>query len=408
MRIGFDVSQTGSLKAGCGYLAASLIEALARTGGAGGGGEPDEYILYPSFGDFFWERHPKTCSHPQGGAVIRRGPLFYRFSSAKRFWKTPPPDFEARLGRPDIVHANNFFCPAGLEKARLVYTLYDLSFVEEPGWSKEDNRTGCFTGLFRASLLADALFSISRYTTEHFLRVFPHYPAERIVTAHLASRFSEDSPAAPPKTDRPLAPGEFWLSVGTIEPRKNHMRLFEAFARRLRGSGAHRPLVLAGGKGWLMEDVSRKLAELGIADKVLFTGYVSDAELAWLYANCRAFLYPSLFEGFGLPVLEAMSLGAAVIASKTTSIPEVTGQAGLLVDPLDVEDLARAMDRLDADDALRKRLGNEARERAREFSWELAAQKARQAYALALSLPRWAKKGEEGAAARESAGASSK
>lgn len=382
MRIGFDVSQTGSHKAGCGYLAASLIESLARIDAK------NEYVLYSSFGDFYWEKNPKACSHPANGPAMRKGPRFYRFSSAKRFWRTPPKDFEKRLGNPDIVHANNFFCPTGLAKARLVYTLYDLSFMENPDWSKEDNRTGCFQGLFRASLHADMLLSISEFTKQHFLTVFPHYPEERILVAPLASRFGPESPRIAPKTAQTLTTGEYWLCVGTIEPRKNHALLFEAFAAFRRETGSRMPLVLAGGSGWLMEDMAAKIEELGIADAVMLTGYISDAELAWLYANCRAFLYPSLFEGFGLPVLEAMSMGAAVMASKATSIPEITGGAALLVDPHSVGEMASAMRTLWESDATRTRLAGEALSRAAGFSWQKTARATLEAYERCRANPK--------------------
>ncbi len=176
--------------------------------------------------------------------------------------------------------------------------------------------------------------------------------------------------------------------MGTIEPRKNHERLFAAYAQWRRETGGDMPLVLAGGKGWLMDDVARTVASLGIADRLVFTGYVTDAELAWLYASCRAFLYPSLFEGFGLPVLEAMSLGAPVVCSDATSLPEVAGQAALLVDPLDVAGLARAMAAVSADAALRERLRAASLARAGLFSWKKTAAIVRDAYARALAVPR--------------------
>ena len=366
MRIGFDVSQTGAGKAGCGYFAAGLLSALAAVDGQ------NDYVLYPAFGDFFREPQPRACLRPAGGR-FRLGPTFRRFWSQKRFFRQPPADFEARLGAPDLVHANNFFCPTGLKDAKLVYTLYDLSFLENPAWTTEGNRTGCFDGVFRAATRADFLVSISEYSLKHFLRVFPFYPQDRAVVAPLASRFDSASPRERPKALADRDPGSFWLCVGTIEPRKNHERLFAAYAEWRRETGGDMPLVLAGGKGWLMDDVARTVAELGIADHLVFTGYVSDAELAWLYASCHAFLYPSLFEGFGLPVLEAMSLGAAVICSDATSLPEVAGGAAITVDPLDVTALARAMAALSGDSALRGRLCQASLGRASLFSWEKTA-----------------------------------
>ncbi len=381
MKIGFDVSQTGAGKAGCGYFAAGLLDALSRVD------RENAYVLYPAFGDFFWEPRPKACLRPAGGH-FRTGPTFRRFTSQKRFFRQPPPDFEARLGAPDIVHANNFFCPTGLARARLVYTLYDLSFLVEPAWTTEGNRTGCFDGVFRAAVTADWIVSISEYSLKHFLKVFPCYPRERTTVAPLASRFGETSPREKPKAVGDLAPGGFWLCVGTIEPRKNHERLFAAYAAWLRETGGDMPLVLAGGKGWLMDDVARTVRELGIAEKLVFTGYVSDAELAWLYASCHAFLYPSLFEGFGLPVLEAMSLGAAVVCSDATSLPEVAGDAAVLVDPLDVGGLCRAMAEVTDDAALREGLRRRSLDLASFFSWERTASVVAGAYARVTGLPK--------------------
>jgi len=380
MKIGFDVSQTGAGKAGCGYFAAGLLAALAELDAT------SEYVLYPAFGDFFREPRPKACLRP-AGSLFHAGPTFRRFWDQKRFFRRPPGDFEARLGNPDIVHANNFFCPVGLSRARLVYTLYDLSFLVNPAWTTEGNRTGCFDGVFRAAVSADYVVSISGFSLNHFLNVFPKFPKDRTVVAPLASRFGPQSLQEKPLALGEIRPGEFWLCVGTIEPRKNHERLFAAYAAWRRETGGTMPLVLAGGKGWLMDDVARTVAELGIAEHLVFTGYVSDAELAWLYASCHAFLYPSLFEGFGLPVLEAMSLGAAVICSDATSLPEVAGDAAVQVDPLDVAALTAAMAEATDNAALLDSLRQRALDRAALFSWEKTARIVNEAYARVLSLP---------------------
>lgn len=380
MRIGFDVSQTGAGKAGCGYFASGLLSALAALD------RQNDYVLYPAFGDFFWEPRPGNCLRPAGGR-FRTGPTFLHFEAQKRFFRRSSSRFEKRLGRPDIVHANNFYCPAGLRHARLVYTLYDLSFLESPSWTTENNRTGCFDGVFGAATRADSVVAISEYSLNHFLRVFPNYPRERAVVAPLASRFDGAAPRRRPRSLDALEEGGFWLCVGTIEPRKNLGRLLEAYAAWRRETGGKMPLVLAGGKGWLMEHLARQVEALGIADSLVFTGYVSDAELAWLYGACHAFLYPSLFEGFGLPVLEAMSLGAAVVCSNTTSLPEVAGDAALSVDPLDVPGISRAMAAVAGNDDLRGRLRQKATRRAGLFSWERTARIVLDAYAEALSRP---------------------
>jgi glycosyltransferase involved in cell wall biosynthesis len=360
MKIGFDISQTGTRKAGCGYFAEGLIKALESLGSG------HEFVLYPAFGDLFWDPLCATSAWSTDNPAFARRKPPASFEESQDFWRNPGPDFEARIGSPDLVHSNNFFCPRGLRRARLVYTLHDLSFLVDPSWSTEANRVGCLDGVFRAAASADWIVANSAYSGRHFLEVFPHYPAERTAFVHPGSRYSFEDPApARPQRFAALAPQSFWLSVGSLEPRKNQRRLVEAYAR----SGSNLPLVLAGGKGWLMDDFAKEPPA-----GVVFAGYVSD-ELEWLYRNCFAFLYPSLFEGFGMPVLEAMALGAPVICSQTTSLPEVVGEAGVLVDPLDTAAIAGAMVRMASGEIGREDLRTAGLLQAKRFSWEASARK---------------------------------
>ncbi|WP_373499482.1 glycosyltransferase family 4 protein [Desulfococcus sp.] len=368
MKIGFDVSQTGNNKAGCGFVADALIRALIRT-------DPENaYLLYPHFGGDF--RDPdalKTTTrveHPR----VRRIPVGRNPDEGRIFWEGMTPEKEDALGSPDIIHANNFFCPTGLTRARLLYTLHDISFLMHPEFTTEQNRWICFNGVFRASLHADAIIAVSAFSRESFLEVFPHYPPDRITVVPLGSRFGPDqATGAPSGRSERFHPGEFWLSVGTLEPRKNLRRMLAAYAEYRNGAKDAFPLVLAGGQGWMEEDLEAYIHSLGLQGEVMPLGYVADEELIWLYRNCFAFVYPSLYEGFGLPVLEAMTLGAAVITSHDTSLPEVAGDAALYVDPWDVSDIARAFGRLAADAGLRETLKQRADCQSRKFSWERSA-----------------------------------
>ena len=388
MRIGFDVSQTGADKAGCGFLADNLIRHLPRLL------PDDEFLLYPTFGDVFWDPcWAQDTAFPEARNV-RRGFHHEDFETARGFWRAPPAELEKLLGAPDIVHSNNFFCPRGLRRARLVYTLYDLSFLEHPEWTTETNRIGCFEGVFGASIAADAVIAISEFTRRHFLERFPHYPAERIAAVHLASRFggAGDKPPAASVPERlaGLPAGGFWLAVGTIEPRKNYDGLIAAYARLKAEDGTTAPLVIAGKSGWMMPHFEALLGKLGIAGDVMRLGYVSEAELLWLYRHCLALVYPTFWEGFGLPIVEAMSEGAAVISSNVSSIPEIVEDAGILIDPHDGEALVRAMRELAASPERRRALGALARARAARFSWPQAARRVAEIYRETLARPRYA------------------
>lgn len=389
MRIGFDVSQTGLNKAGCGYMAHSLISTLISQD------QENSYILYSNFGPDFWDPdHARgtyngrtSNGHSGNGQSPNIEHRFTDFSHhrSRKFWNDPPPDFERKLGHPDIVHSNNYYCPTGLQKARLIYTLYDLAFLEHPEYTTEANRLVCFNGVFEASLRADAIIAISTFTRQHFLSLFPHYPAEKVHIIPLASRFpAAGKPANPPK--QKLKPNQYWLSVATLEPRKNLRRLLQAYAELQHSKQTDLPLVMAGGKGWLEDSLRSYIQELNLQNHVHFTGYVDDTTLQWLYQNCFAFVYPTLFEGFGLPVIEAMSLGTAVITSSTTSLPEVCGEAAVLIDPTNTLALAQAMHTLENDPLLRKELQQKALVQAGKFSWEKSAEQLLKIYSTLLSI----------------------
>jgi len=371
MKVGFDISQTGSHKAGCGLLADSLIRALLDTPGA------PEFVLYPTFGDQFWDPDWRqgTFHGPADRAPRLLSPA--DFESSRAFWANPD---ESVLGNPDIIHANNFFTPR-LERARLVWTLHDLLFLDNPEWTTEANRVGCFRNTFEAALRADQIIANSHYSRERFLDVFPHYPRERVHVASPGSRFAGRPPAPRPAIAHRLDPGEFWLSVGTLEPRKNLGALLKARARLHSQGIALRPLALAGGEGWMMSPNDLD------AQDVLPLGYVDDTALQWLYENCYAFAFPSLAEGFGMPVVEAMSCGAAVACSRTTALTEVAGPAALFWNPEDVDSIAEGLSTLESNTTLRQNLRDLGRNRAAAFSWSSAAQIVLEVYHRAITMP---------------------
>ena len=382
MRIGFDVSQTGSGKAGCGFFADSLIRQLTASDGA------NEYLLYPTFGDHFWDPDWKVSTFDVNRTGVRRVEGCATHRESREFWSKPADDFEEKLGFPDIVQSMNFFCPPHGKRFRIAYMLYDLSFLRHPNWTTEENRVACFDGVFRASLYADFVITISEYTRTDFLRTFPYFPDERIRNVGGASRLRLQEDLPKPERLRNLKKGEFWLVVGTQEPRKNHLRLLSAFLKLKREQGRLLPIVVAGGKGWLDEEIRNRLASPELEKELLTLGYVDEDELHWLYQNCFAFVFPSLFEGLGLPVLEAMSCGAPVLTSECSSLTELAGDSAILVDPYEEESIFQGLRTLALDSVRRSSLAARGLRRAREFSWEAVAGKVREIYEEMLALPR--------------------
>lgn len=366
MRIGFDISQTGAAKAGCGYFAQSLLQAMLRADSG------HEFLLYPVFGDFFRDEEWRTSTmHPEHGAAHWLGSVPRLVESG--FWRQPPEDMLALLGDPDIVQANSFYCPRLPARTKLIYTLYDLSFVTHPEFSTVRNRHHCYRGVFNAALRAEHIVAISNYSRSHFLRLFPQVDESRISVVYPGNRFTGEDGARQPARFAALVPETFWLSVGTIEPRKNYRGLLEAYAQFTREERRARPLVMAGQRGWLADDFEALLDRLELRDCVLVTGYLPDEELAWLYRHCCALVYPSLFEGFGLPLVEAMVFGRPVITSNISSLPEIAGSGALLVPPGEPGEIHAAMRTLADDARLRQTLGQAGAAQSAQFSWDQAA-----------------------------------
>lgn len=381
MRIAYDITQTGKDKAGCGYFAYSLIRALAEVD------QDNEYLLMNSFGPYYWDgkTSPKAIGIHQPN--FKTGLQHAHHGEAQRFWSSPPSNLDEHLGKPDLVHANNFYCPTHLQNTHLIYTLYDLGFIEHPEWTTTANHSVCFEGAYNASLYADGILTISEYSRNHFLRAFPYYPAEKIRVIYPASRYIRREPIKkPPTLPASVKLGQFWLCVGTLEPRKNHLGLLRAYAKHKARVGKALPLIYAGGTGWLMDDFKDQIRRLNLQDDIILLGYVDNKSLQWLYQNCFAFVYPSFFEGFGLPVLEAMSQGAAVIAFNTTSIPEIVGDAGILIDSAMDEQIAEVMDELAGDEHRLISLRLAATQQAALFSWEHAAKETLELYSSIDSL----------------------
>lgn len=365
MNVCFDVSQTGPHKAGCGFYAAALIDGLLASDSS------NQFTLLTSFGDFYHDPS-MAVSFPHIGKGVGYGPRHLQRNEAKAFWQNQQKTSQL-LNSFDVIHANNFWCPSWSLNKPLVYTLYDMSFSEHPEWTTEANRIGCFTGVLNAALKADWFVAISKASKRSFLRHFPHVNPDRVRVIYPASRFGQpgfNQQPSQPKSQIFKDGTPYFLSVGTIEPRKNQAFLLEAYNSYRGKGGAAVPLVLAGGKGWMMEDFDKHIHSSPWSSDIHLLGYVSDAELDWLYRNCLINLYPSHYEGFGLPVLEGMGLGAPIISSSSTSLPEIVGEAGISLDPNDLQAWVGAMEVLSTDASKRKQLSEAGKLQADTFNWQ--------------------------------------
>jgi glycosyltransferase involved in cell wall biosynthesis len=281
----------------------------------------------------------------------------------------------------DLLHALGFVSPFAWRGPTIV-TTYDLSFMRFPHLFNRGNRyylrTFCPPSLRRA----DHVITISEHARHDVIELCGVKP-ERVTAILLAadSRFQPASPAAIAAfRTRHNLPDRFVLYLGTLEPRKNVELLVRAYARlRQQGSTDHR-LVLAGARGWQYDPIFALVKELGLEPYVRFPGFVRDDEQALWYSSATVFAFPSLYEGFGLPLLEAMACGTPVVASRASSLPEVVGDAGLLFDPASSDELSDALLTMLEDTDQRSALASAGLARAQTFSWRRTAAETLQVY----------------------------
>ena len=282
----------------------------------------------------------------------------------------------------DLSHSMAFVTPL-LSRKPSVVTVYDLSFIHFPGRFPTLQRQYLTKMTRRACKKAKRVITISESSRQDVHQFFD-IPLSQIDVilpgVDSCYRLLSDSEVQQFKNDKGI--GRFILHVGTLQPRKNITTLIEAFAQL---QIPDLQLILVGGKGWLYDEIFARIQELDIEDKVIFTGYVPDEELPLWYNAAELFVLPSVYEGFGMPVVEAMACGTPVIASNTSSIPEAVGDAGLLFDPHSVSELVDRMGHVLNDPAQQAKMKEKGGRHARNFSWEHAGQKTAVSYQRALA-----------------------
>jgi glycosyltransferase involved in cell wall biosynthesis len=286
----------------------------------------------------------------------------------------------------ELFHATEHLLPP-LRGVPSVLTVHDMIFKLFPEHQKPLNYWYLNATMPLYCRRADAIITVSESSKRDIVTHYGLEPAKVTVVHEAAAQ--EFVPAPPAEKDevrrRYGLPETFLIHVGVIEPRKNLKRLVEAL-QRLRDGGTRIPLVVVGGKGWLYDDFFRRLAELEVRDSVQFTGYVPSDDLPRLYSAATLATMPSVYEGVGLPVLEAMACGVPVVCSNASSLPEVGGQAARYFDPYDVEAIAQTLLTVWADAGLRAEMSAQGLLQATRFSWDRAAEETLAVYNKILPI----------------------
>lgn len=372
MHITIDYTPALRQTAGIGRYTKGLVAALADLDRA------NEYTLFCA------GQTPENQAWPENFAV--------RASNVPARWLTAgwhklglPLPAEQLAGPCDIFHSPDFTLPP-LRAARGVVTVHDLSFLRLPQHADPGLRAYLQKTVPRSVERACRVLADSQSTCDDLAELLAVPPEKvSVVPAGVEPRFRPIRDAV--KLDEVRAryhlPRWFILSVGTIEPRKNLSRLISAYAQLRRQTGLPHALVLAGKQGWLYQDIYNQVQREGLSEHVQFIGFVADDDLPSLYTLADLLAFPSLYEGFGLPPLEAMACGTPVITSRNSSLPEAVGSAALMVEAEDTEELADAMARVLGNANLRIRLADLGRAQAARFTWAEAAKKLLLAYQLA-------------------------
>jgi glycosyltransferase involved in cell wall biosynthesis len=289
-----------------------------------------------------------------------------------------------RLGGADVYHGVLNVMPLASPVPSVV-TIHDLSPFLFPQTFRRVNRIYTRWAIRVACRRAAYILAVSEFTKQEVVR-WMRVPPERVVVTYDAAddRFAPPDPAEVEAFRRAKGlPEKFVLFLGTLEPRKNLTLLLDAYAMVARSIDA--PLLVAGSRGWLYEPVLARAEQLGLGDRLRFVGYVDQAEQHLWYAAATVFAFPSLYEGFGMPPLEAMACGTPVVVSSSSSLPEVVGDAGLVVSPSEPEELADALHRVVSDAELRAELRARGLAQARRFSWRETAERTLDVYRRAAA-----------------------
>jgi len=366
MRIGIDYTSAARQRGGIGRYTRELVSALTSLDGG------HHYILFAAVGGLNGEDW--TSIAEQENVRFRALPVSDDWLA--RLWhrlRLPIP-VEAITGSLDLFYSPDFALPPTLGAAKRLLTVHDLSFVHHPDAFVPRLQRYLQSVVPRSIDQADLVLADSAHTRNDLITLFDVTPGEvTVIYPGVDARFQpEPEPGERRRLhdrydigDRPYV-----LSVGTLQPRKNYGHLIQGFIGFQATIAPEMELLIAGGRGWLYEDIVR---EAETHDGVRLLGFVEDEDLPALYRGAELFALTSLYEGFGLPVLEAMACGTPAVCSNTSSLPEVAGDAAMLVDPRDPAELTEAFIQVSEDENLREKMIRRGLTQAASFTWERSA-----------------------------------
>jgi glycosyltransferase involved in cell wall biosynthesis len=371
MRIGIDISVLNDpTRTGIGVYIYELTKALLKVN------KKDQFVLfglaplaaYKNLSELEFRDYPNVEMR-----IFKMPSKVFR--SFFLFWqKTNFPTIENFIGPVDIFHSYNWFLPPQ-KKGKSVATIFDMTSVAYPQWHQ--NKTSQLDRLRfnRINQYSDLVIAISEASQKDFLK---DYPQKKVEVVYPAAKDSFKQKVTKKEIGGLLKKyhlkPDFLLSVATIEPRKNINSLVEAYL----STDINRQLVLVGASGWKNEQLMYLVKKY--SDRIKLPGFVSDEELNIFYKAAYCLIYPSFYEGFGIPVLEAMVSGTAVITSKVSSLPEVGGEAVLYINPHQIDSIKQSLLKIDKDKRLRDQLTKKGFKQSQKFSWEKSAQRLNQLY----------------------------
>ncbi|RJP24070.1 MAG: glycosyltransferase family 1 protein [Candidatus Abyssobacteria bacterium SURF_5] len=373
MRIAIDATPIIN-RSGTGYYTQKLIEFLGRAD------SENQYVLFCPSG---YQRHlerPAMFHYPN--FHVEQVRIFNQGWQVA--WKQLALPRLVRKFNPDIIHFPAFIASLRLDLPS-VLTVHDLCYSLFPETFSRVHRHYYKYMIPRSIAHCDAIIVDSLSTRKDLLERVKTKNGS-VKTVHLGVdpvtffKVTDEERRAAVR-DKYALPQLFLLSVGTLEPRKNIPSLIRAFSYGVVAKALPHHLVVTGRRGWLFDEIFREVGLLNLSGRIHFPGYVDQADLPALYSMAQALVYPSLYEGFGLPCLEAMSCGTPVIASGVSSLPEIVAQNALKVDPLSVDSIAEALNKICVDSDLREQLSEAGIRHASRFSWLTTAKKTLEVYA---------------------------